>query len=98
MFNFSLIYQILVLLMMGVQIGLLSHLVRRHIFPKTESFVSQGDTNVSLQTKVHQGDRNVMIPPVNVNVAPQEEQLQPVLPQQVPLIPKPNFTPYAGHP
>ena len=66
MFDFTLIYQVLVLIFLGVQIGLLSHLVRRHIHPKTDSLVNQGDTNVSLQTKVHQGDRNVMVPPINI--------------------------------
>ena len=100
MFDFTLIYQILVLLMMGVQICLLSHLVRRSIHPKQDSFgVSQGDTNVSLKTNVHQGDRNVTVPPLNINVRPQEEQqLQPQIPQQVPLIPRPSFTPYAAQP
>jgi hypothetical protein len=83
--------------MLGVQILLLTHLVRRNIYPKQNGFeVSQGDTNVSLKTNVHQGDRNVMVPPLNINVQPQEEQqLQPQIPQQVPLIPRPNFTPYA---
>jgi hypothetical protein len=100
MIEFTLIYQILVLLMLGVQIGLLSHLVRRNIHPKQESLaVSQGDTNVSLKTNVHQGDRNVTVPPLNINVPLQEEkQLQPQIPQQVPIIPtvpRPNFTPYA---
>ena len=100
MFDFTLIYQILVLLMMGVQIGLLSHLVRRNIHPKQDSFaVSQGDTNVSLKTNVHQGDRNVTVPPLNINVPHQEEQqLHPQIPQQAPIIPtipRPNFTPYA---
>ena len=99
MIEFTLIFQILVLLMLGVQIGLLSHLVRRNIHPKQEPIgVSQGDTNVSLKTNVHQGDRNVTVPPVNINVPHQEEtQMQPIPPQPIPLIPKPNFTPYAGH-
>ena len=100
MIEFTLIFQILVLLMLGVQIGLLSHLVRRNIHPKQEPIgVSQGDTNVSLKTNVHQGDRNVTVPPLNINVPPQEEkQLQPQIPQQAPIIPtipRPNFTPYA---
>ena len=105
MFDFELIYQILVLLMLGVQIGLLSHLVRRNIYPKQESLaVTQGDTNVSLKTNVHQGDRNVSVPPVNINMQPQEEQkplqpLQPIVQQPIiPQVPRPNFTPYAGKP
>lgn len=69
-------YQFLVLVMLGVQIGLLSHLVRRHIHPKPDSLVNQGDTNVSLQTRVHQGDRNVMVPPVNI-AAPMPPNLIP---------------------
>lgn len=103
MIEFTLIYQILVLLMLGVQIGLLSHLVRRNIHPKQDGLaVSQGDTNVSLKTNVHQGDRNVMVPPLNINVQPQEEQqqLQPIIPPipqpAIPVIPRPNFTPYAN--
>ena len=98
MIDFTLIYQILVLLMLGVEIGLLSHLVRRNIHPKEGGFgVTQGDTNVSLKADVHQGDRNVTIPPLQINANPQEEHQQHIPPPpSIPLIPRPNFTPYAG--
>lgn len=49
----NLFYQILVLIMLGIQIGLLYHLVRSLIQPKSDSLVNQNN-------------RRVIVSPVNI--------------------------------
>ena len=81
MVDFTLVYQILTLIMLGALILIETISVVRNPQRSFDTRVSNGDTNVSLQTRLNQGDRTIAIPPVQINA--------PVAP---PVIPTPYST------
>ena len=63
----TLVYQILSLIMLGALILIETISVVRKPYRSFDTRVSNGDTNVSLQTRLNQGDRTISIPPVHIN-------------------------------
>ena len=90
MVDFNLVYQIMVLVMMGGLLLLELFALRNGSHKSFDTRVSNGDTNVSLQTRVSQGERTITIPPVVVNTQVPESQPQviqhPIIPQPIPFV------------
>lgn len=63
----TLVYQILSLIMLGALILIETISAVRKPYRSFDTRVSNGDTNVSLQTRLNQGDRTIAIPPVHIN-------------------------------
>lgn len=93
MIEFNLVYQILVLVMLGASIILEALLLRKPSISRSfDTRVSNGDTNVSLQTKLTQGESTIAIPPVTITAPmpqPQPQQEVPARTSFVAPFPKP---------
>ena len=88
MVDFALVFQILTLIMLGALILIETISVVRNPQRSFDTRVSNGDTNVSLQTRLNQGDRTIAIPPVTIT-APVTQPQQTIVP---PVIPTPYST------